>query len=127
MEADSLDCGNRHLKALSKGDKSTTRANRIDSAGGKGLGLVAARPIPRCEFEVEYMGQVMTIDAWKARQRSRKKTKHFYVMQLDSDHFLDAALKGNESRLINHQSLGSDLVCLVRPTSVYRSCATVVI
>jgi hypothetical protein len=96
----SFNCGNKPFGRGSKGDGKY----KIVAAGGKGMGLLAKRPIDPHEYMVEYIGEVMTVDAWGDRQRVEPpgSCKHFYVMDLDGDHVVDASRKGNESRLINH-------------------------
>lgn len=97
-------CGN---KPFLKG--SGTKADgkyKVVSAGSKGMGLVAkgVDGISAGDFIVEYIGEVLTVDGWAERQKAEPagSSRHFYVMDLDGDHVVDASRKGNDSRLINH-------------------------
>jgi hypothetical protein len=96
----SFNCGN---KPFGKGNKADGKY-KVVGAGGKGMGLFAKKPVEPHEYIVEYIGEVLTVDDWADRQRSEPpgSSKHFYVMDLDGDHVVDASRKGNESRLINH-------------------------
>ena len=67
---------------------------KVQNAGKKGVGLIATKLIPRGSFIVEYVGEVMTVDQWIDRQREDgNEKKHFYVMELTSDHMADASRK----------------------------------
>jgi hypothetical protein len=97
----SFECGNKPFGSRS----AAKQLFKVVSAGGKGMGLVAKRDIEPHEYIIEYIGEVMTVDEWGDRQKQEApvgSSKHFYVMDLDGDHVVDASRKGNESRLINH-------------------------
>lgn len=53
---------------------------------------------------MEYVGEVL--DPRQFRKRAKKFAKddvqHFYFMALSADYCIDASLKGNISRFINH-------------------------
>ena len=100
-DSKSFKCGN---KPFGKGGNKSDGKYKVVSAGGKGMGMVAKRSIEPHEFIVEYIGEVLSVDDWGERQRSEPpgSSKHFYVMDLDGDHVVDASRKGNDSRLINH-------------------------
>ena len=94
-------CGN---KPFTRGAPKSGAKYKIESAQGKGMGLVVKSKISAGEFIVEYIGEVLTVDGWAERQKeSSGSTRHFYVMDLDGgSHVVDASRKGNDSRLINH-------------------------
>ena len=53
---------------------------------------------------IEYVGEVL--DPWEFEKRTKEYAKgnqeHFYFMALKSDVIIDATMKGNCSRFINH-------------------------
>lgn len=104
-----FNCGNRPFGGRGSGGSSNAAKYKIVSAQGKGMGLFVKSPIRAGEYIVEYIGEVMTVDAWVARQKEEERdasfggSRHFYVMDLDGgNHVVDASRKGNDSRLINH-------------------------
>ncbi|CAG9853837.1 unnamed protein product [Phyllotreta striolata] len=70
----------------------------------KGLGLRAAANIPFGEFILEYVGEVLNIDEFEKRAEgySQDQNIHYYFMALRADAVIDATMKGNISRFINH-------------------------
>nr|CAH7738465.1 unnamed protein product [Callosobruchus chinensis] len=70
----------------------------------KGLGLRAAANIPFGEFILEYVGEVLNTDEFDKRAEvySQDKNIHYYFMALRADAIIDATMKGNISRFINH-------------------------
>ncbi|XP_060519038.1 variant-silencing SET domain-containing protein [Cylas formicarius] len=70
----------------------------------KGLGLRAAANIPYGEFILEYVGEVLDPDEFDKRAEvySEDKNIHHYFMSLRADAIIDATVKGNISRFINH-------------------------
>lgn len=55
-------------------------------------------------FIMEYVGEVINSDEFERRamEYARTKIPHFYFMSLKSDCIIDATIKGNCSRFINH-------------------------
>ena len=53
---------------------------------------------------MEYVGEVLQYDEFVERtlECEKKDQKHFYFMALNADEIIDASLKGNNSRFINH-------------------------
>ncbi|XP_075499094.1 histone-lysine N-methyltransferase ASHH2-like isoform X1 [Primulina tabacum] len=72
--------------------------------GKKGYGLQALDGIPEGQFLIEYVGEVLDVHAYQARQRdyALKSHKHFYFMTLNGSEVIDACAKGNLGRFINH-------------------------
>ncbi|XP_020284975.1 histone-lysine N-methyltransferase SETD2-like, partial [Pseudomyrmex gracilis] len=70
----------------------------------KGFGLRAVVDIMAGEFIMEYVGEVVDPKDFKrrAKEYSKDKNKHYYFMALKSDQIIDATMKGNISRFINH-------------------------
>ncbi|XP_023021580.2 LOW QUALITY PROTEIN: SET domain containing 2 [Leptinotarsa decemlineata] len=70
----------------------------------KGLGLRAAANIAYGEFILEYVGEVLDSHEFDKRAEvySQDKNIHYYFMALRADAIIDATMKGNISRFINH-------------------------
>ncbi len=53
---------------------------------------------------MEYVGEVLDPKQFRkrARQFSKDDVRHFYFMALTTEYCIDASLKGNISRFINH-------------------------
>ncbi|KHN83817.1 Histone-lysine N-methyltransferase SETD2 [Toxocara canis] len=74
-------------------------------AGIKGWGLRACEPLEPGRFIMEYVGEV--ISAEEMRRRGRRygrdpKHVHHYLMALKNGAVIDATVRGNISRFINH-------------------------
>ncbi|KAK7282685.1 hypothetical protein RIF29_11658 [Crotalaria pallida] len=72
--------------------------------GKKGYGLKALEDITKGQFLIEYVGEVLDMHAYEARQReyALKGHRHFYFMTLNGSEVIDASAKGNLGRFINH-------------------------
>ncbi|KAL6504861.1 hypothetical protein OROHE_023619 [Orobanche hederae] len=72
--------------------------------GKKGFGLQALDVISQGQFLIEYVGEVLDIRAYEARQKeyALQGHKHFYFMTLNGSEVIDASAKGNLGRFINH-------------------------
>ncbi|KAF5735482.1 histone-lysine N-methyltransferase ASHH2 [Tripterygium wilfordii] len=72
--------------------------------GKKGFGLQLQQDISKGQFLIEYVGEVLDMHAYEARQReyAAKGHKHFYFMTLNGSEVIDACAKGNLGRFINH-------------------------
>lgn len=70
----------------------------------KGFGLRAVESIPVGTFLLEYVGEVLDPKEFRRRAKDYAKDKnlHYYFMALKSDAIIDATMKGNLSRFINH-------------------------
>uniref|UniRef100_A0A7N0TNE1 Histone-lysine N-methyltransferase ASHH2 n=1 Tax=Kalanchoe fedtschenkoi TaxID=63787 RepID=A0A7N0TNE1_KALFE len=73
-------------------------------SGKKGYGLCSEEDIGRGQFLIEYVGEVLDMPAYEARQKdyASKGHKHFYFMTLNGSEVIDACSKGNLGRFINH-------------------------
>lgn len=69
----------------------------------RGWGLRTLKPIPKGEFVCEYVGEIVDKAECARRLKSlqRRGESDYYMMEISSDHVLDAADKGNLSRFIN--------------------------
>ncbi|XP_047340625.1 histone-lysine N-methyltransferase ASHH2-like isoform X2 [Impatiens glandulifera] len=72
--------------------------------GKKGYGLQVVQDIRIGQFLIEYVGEVLDVHAYEARQREYASMghKHFYFMTLNGSEVIDACAKGNLGRFINH-------------------------
>ncbi|KAK7351090.1 hypothetical protein VNO77_10270 [Canavalia gladiata] len=72
--------------------------------GKKGYGLKALEDVARGQFLIEYVGEVLDMQTYEARQReyALKAHRHFYFMTLNGSEVIDASAKGNLGRFINH-------------------------
>ncbi|XP_051166844.1 histone-lysine N-methyltransferase SETD2 isoform X2 [Leptopilina boulardi] len=70
----------------------------------KGFGLRATADLEAGEFIMEYVGEVVDPKDFRKRTKeySKDKNRHHYFMALKSDQVIDATMKGNISRFINH-------------------------
>ncbi|RVE62609.1 hypothetical protein OJAV_G00158800 [Oryzias javanicus] len=70
----------------------------------KGWGLRAAKEMPPNTFVLEYCGEVLDHKEFKTRVKeyARNKNIHYYFMSLKNNEIIDATLKGNCSRFMNH-------------------------
>jgi SET domain/PWWP domain/AWS domain len=73
------------------------------TADGRGWGLRTVKPIARGDFVVEYVGEIIDKEECERRLKSVQKSSdaEYYMMEINSDHVLDAHFKGNLSRFIN--------------------------
>ncbi|KAH9489593.1 hypothetical protein Btru_036451, partial [Bulinus truncatus] len=75
------------------------------SAGDKGWGLRADQDMEeKGTFIMEYVGELLDYEEFvrRTRQYSKEGLKHHYFMALNADEVVDATLRGNISRFINH-------------------------
>ncbi|CAM9583354.1 unnamed protein product, partial [Phaeothamnion confervicola] len=93
-------CGNRRIQNR---DAVKVAAFR---EGGRGWGLRTAAPAQKGALISEYVGEVINqeeVDRRLELQQDERPDDHdFYIMELENGLFVDAAVKGNLSRLINH-------------------------
>lgn len=70
----------------------------------KGFGLQASAFIASGDFIMEYVGEVLNGEQFehRATEYGKEKNRHHYFMALRSDCVIDATIKGNISRFINH-------------------------
>ena len=80
------------------------RAVSVRRTGKKGHGLFAEEGVKAGEFVMEYCGEVLHEEAYAERkERYREEGRsHYYFMTLSSSETIDATLRGNEGRFLNH-------------------------
>ncbi|CAB3250495.1 unnamed protein product [Arctia plantaginis] len=91
-------CTNRRFQKRENGPL------RVFYADKKGCGVEASEDIPPGEFLMEYVGEVLDYEQFykRAQAYSDDNNLHHYFMSLKGDTVIDATLKGNISRFINH-------------------------
>uniref|UniRef100_A0A1B0A7P2 [histone H3]-lysine(36) N-trimethyltransferase n=1 Tax=Glossina pallidipes TaxID=7398 RepID=A0A1B0A7P2_GLOPL len=77
---------------------------RVFPTEKKGFGIMADIELLPGEFIMQYVGEVIDSEEFENRRLtySRDKNRHYYFMALRSDAIIDATIKGNISRFINH-------------------------
>ncbi|GMH71126.1 hypothetical protein TrST_g11329 [Triparma strigata] len=107
------ECGNRRLS-----QKQVART-RPEREMGKGWGLVALDDVEPGELVGEYVGEVLTEQQTNERleehERLHPNDPNFYLMELEHGFYIDARVKGNLSRFINHSC---DPNCQLQRTNV---------
>ncbi|KAL3156352.1 Histone-lysine N-methyltransferase setd2, variant 2 [Trebouxia sp. C0009 RCD-2024] len=97
-------CKILRITCLQQTSCDTLLFSRVFDAGNKGQGLKAAEDITPGSLVVEYIGELISPD--KAEERcgryEEQGIKHLYFLQTRCGALIDATMKGNEARFINH-------------------------
>ena len=67
-----------------------------------GSGVFAAKDIKKGEFIIEYKGLLRSHEEVDAAYDGEDETGHTFLFTLNEDYVLDANIKGNDARWINH-------------------------
>ncbi|MFH4983081.1 hypothetical protein AB6A40_009790 [Gnathostoma spinigerum] len=104
-----MECGSRcpsGNRCTNRQFQNKTYANvEAFDAGIKGWGLQAKEPIAANQFIMEYVGEVISAEEMIRRGKRYGKDpnhRHHYLMALKNGAVIDATVKGNISRFINH-------------------------
>ncbi|XP_062913227.1 histone-lysine N-methyltransferase SETD2 isoform X2 [Mobula hypostoma] len=91
-------CTNRRFQRRQYADVEVILTER------KGWGLRTDKELSVNSFVLEYCGEVLDHKEFKTRVKeyARNKNIHYYFMALKNDEIIDATLKGNCSRFMNH-------------------------
>ena len=91
-------CGNQRLSR-----REYKRAT-VKRTGKKGHGLFAEQDVGAGEFVMEYLGEVLHEDAYHERKERYQEEgrSHYYFMTLSSSETIDATVRGNVARFLNH-------------------------
>ncbi|KAH9624060.1 hypothetical protein KSS87_001821 [Heliosperma pusillum] len=91
-------CSNQQFQQRSYANLSWFRCGR------KGYGLQVLEDIFEGKFLIEYVGEVLDLQSYEARQKDYafQGHKHFYFMTLNGNEVIDACSKGNLGRFVNH-------------------------
>ncbi|XP_075152198.1 nuclear receptor binding SET domain protein [Haematobia irritans] len=70
----------------------------------RGFGLICLEPIKAGSFVIEYVGEIINDDEFRARmaQKSLDRDENFYFLSVEKDYIIDAGPKGNLARFMNH-------------------------
>lgn len=70
----------------------------------RGFGLISREPIKAGSFVIEYVGEIIDDNEFRARmaQKSRDRDENFYFLSVEKDYIIDAGPKGNLARFMNH-------------------------
>ncbi|KAJ6638628.1 putative histone-lysine N-methyltransferase Mes-4 [Pseudolycoriella hygida] len=82
-------------------DKRQYASFRLEHMGKKGFGLIADTFISEGTMVIEYVGELVTEQEFQSRLAT-KQTQNFYFMKYGTRQYIDAELKGNMSRFMNH-------------------------
>ena len=76
----------------------------IARTGRKGHGLFSKQNLKKGQFIIEYIGEVLHEDEYRARKQryEEENRRHYYFMTLSSSETIDAAERGNAGRFLNH-------------------------
>ncbi|XP_066900749.1 histone-lysine N-methyltransferase SETD2 [Halyomorpha halys] len=103
-----IECGSRCILGNQCSNKrfqncQYTKCQVIKTAK-KGLGLITTTNVVAGTFLMEYVGEVLDHKEFRrrAKEYAKEKNAHYYFMALKSDTIIDATVKGNISRFINH-------------------------
>ena len=92
----------KELKAP-KVDPTGSKWFRIRTSGIHGKGGFAIRDIPEGTRFAEYVGEKIKPDvAWERYDDDSMEHHHTFLFTLDDDTLIDAAVRGNNTRFINH-------------------------
>ncbi|WWD00163.1 hypothetical protein V866_007071 [Kwoniella sp. B9012] len=91
------ECTNKTLR------KRKAASYKVVYTGSRGFGIVLTQDVKEGDFVMDYRGEVITMDTFMERiQNEYKGTKNFYALAYDQDEVIDAGMKGNDARFINH-------------------------
>ena len=72
----------------------------------KGWGVIADEDIDEGQFVIEYVGEVISPDLCVERLSEAMNEEgiqqHYYIITIDGGEFIDASMRGNLARYINH-------------------------
>ncbi|WVQ76666.1 hypothetical protein IAR50_006340 [Cryptococcus sp. DSM 104548] len=71
--------------------------------GARGFGIVMTEDVAEGDFVMDYRGEVIDLDTFRDRIcTTYKLTKNYYALSYSPYEVIDAGLKGNDARFINH-------------------------
>ncbi|WVQ83933.1 hypothetical protein IAT38_006077 [Cryptococcus sp. DSM 104549] len=78
-------------------------AYKVAYAGARGFGIVLQEDVQEGDFVMDYRGEVISLDTFMDRIYSDYKgQKNFYALEYDQCEVIDAGMRGNDARFINH-------------------------
>ncbi|KAH6988829.1 hypothetical protein BKA56DRAFT_477115 [Ilyonectria sp. MPI-CAGE-AT-0026] len=94
------DCTNRRLTNFQP--KRVIETVEISEVPGRGYGLVSKAKLPCNTIVIEYIGELITESEKQNRWAKYQSENLHYVMSLTGGFYIDATLKGNWARFVNH-------------------------
>ena len=91
------DCQNQRLQK-----RQYARLELFKTTDGRGWGLKALEDVPEGGLVQEYIGEVLTTEAFKDRAASYGLNKPVYFFNINSEMVIDASAMGSMARFINH-------------------------
>jgi hypothetical protein len=91
------DCQNQRLQK-----RQYPRLELFKTPDGRGWGLRALEDIPKGSLVQEYIGEVLTTEAFRNRAASYGPNKPVYFFNINSEMVIDASAMGSMARFINH-------------------------
>ena len=91
-------CQNQRMQRLQYAE------GTVFHTGGRGWGLKATKDIAAGDFVIEYVGEILSAEMCQERIVEAHKSNifNFYMLTLDNGLVIDARLKSNPARFINH-------------------------
>jgi SET domain-containing protein len=90
-------CTNRSLT------KKKVPVTKVHYAGARGFGLMAMEDIAQGAFVIDYRGEVISMDTFIDRiHNDYSGQRNFYALAYEGDEVIDAGMRGNEARFVNH-------------------------
>ena len=79
------------------------RRIQVRRSGVHGKGVFAITPIPKGARVIEYLGEVITWrEALRRHPHDPSDPNHTFYFHIDDKHVIDASVRGNAARWINH-------------------------
>ncbi len=88
---------------MAKNNSSNGSPFEIRNSSIAGLGAFAVRRIRKGQRIMEYVGERISCEEASRRYDDEQMNQHHtFLFEIDDDTMIDAAVKGNEARFINH-------------------------
>ncbi|OCF38889.1 hypothetical protein I317_07338 [Kwoniella heveanensis CBS 569] len=76
---------------------------KVVHTGARGFGVVLTEDVSEGQFVIDYRGEIISMETFMDRINDEYKgTKNFYALEYDQDEVIDAGMRGNDARFINH-------------------------
>ncbi|ORY23811.1 hypothetical protein BCR39DRAFT_472897, partial [Naematelia encephala] len=76
---------------------------KVVYTGARGFGLIVQEDVKEGDFVTDYRGEVISLETFIQRIGDEYKGhRNFYALAYDQDEVIDAGMRGNDARYINH-------------------------
>ncbi|ODN75230.1 hypothetical protein L202_06423 [Cryptococcus amylolentus CBS 6039] len=76
---------------------------KVTYMGARGFGIVITEDVSKGDFIMDYRGEVIDLDTFRDRIcTTYRLTKNYYALSYSPNEVIDAGLRGNDARFINH-------------------------